>query len=42
MARLTAAKAKKILRDKKIRGVSLTQKQKRFFGAVAGGQRPRR
>lgn len=40
--KLTSAKARKILRDKKVRGKSLTKKQKRFFGAIAGGQRPRR
>lgn len=38
----TRAKAKKILRDKKVRDKKLTGKQKRFFGAVAGGQKPRR
>lgn len=42
MAKLTKAKAKKILRDGKIRGKPLTARQKRFFGAIAGGQRPRR
>ena len=33
---LTRTKAKKILADGKIRGRSLTAKQKRFFGAAAG------
>lgn len=40
--KLTKTKAKKILKDKEVRGRKLTPKQKRFFGAVAGGQRPRR
>jgi len=39
---LTKTKAKKILKDKKVRGKKLTAKQKRFFGAIAGGQKPRR
>ncbi len=38
---LTPAKAKKILRDGEVRGTALTQKQKDFFGAVAGGEKPR-
>jgi len=42
MAKLTATKAKKILRDNRAQGKPLTPKQKRFFGAVAGGERPRR
>jgi len=42
MAKLTRAKAKKILRDGKIRGKPLTARQKRFFGAIVGGQRPRK
>lgn len=42
MAKLTATKAKKILRDDQVRGKPLTPKQKGFFGAVAGGQKPRR
>lgn len=37
MAKLTKSKAKKILKDKKIRGKKLTSKQRRFFGARAGG-----
>ena len=37
MARITKAKAKKILRDKRIRGKKLTKKQRGFFGARAGG-----
>jgi len=39
---LTSTKARKILGDKKIKGHALTARQKRFFGAIAGGQRPRR
>jgi hypothetical protein len=39
---LTQAKAKKILHDKKVRGKKLTTKQRKLFGAVAGGQKPRR
>lgn len=35
---LTSAKAKTILRDGTVRGKALTAKQKRFFGAIAGGQ----
>ena len=43
MARkLTKSKAKKILKDKKVRGKKLTTKQRKFFGAVAGGERPRK
>lgn len=41
MARkLSSAKARKILRDKSVRGHALTAKQKRFFGLIAGGGRP--
>lgn len=40
--KLTKAKAKKILEDKKVRGKKLTAKQKRFFGFIAGGGRPTR
>lgn len=32
---LTAAKARKILHDKSVRGHPLTDRQRRFFGAVA-------
>lgn len=35
--KLTKAKAKKILEDGKVRGHKLTTKQKKFFGARAGG-----
>jgi hypothetical protein len=37
MAKLTKAKAKKILRHGSVRGHKLTKKQKGFFGARAGG-----
>jgi len=37
---LTAIKAKKILEDGTVRGRALTEKQKKFFGAVAGGATP--
>ena len=37
MAKLTKTKAKKILKDETIRGKKLSPKQKRFFGARAGG-----
>jgi len=40
--KLTKAKAKKILSDKKIRGKPLTSKQRGFFGAKASGQRKKR
>jgi len=39
---LTAEKAKKILEDGEVNGQPLTAKQKRFFGAVAGGQAPKK
>lgn len=35
---VTSAKAKMILRDGKIKGKKLTPKQRRFFGARAGGK----
>ncbi len=38
--KLTSQKAKKILREGVAQGHKLTSKQKRFFVAVAGGQRP--
>ena len=37
MAKLTRAKAKKILKHGSVRGHKLTGKQKRFMGARAGG-----
>jgi hypothetical protein len=36
--KLTAAKARKILHDKSVKGHPLTGKQRRFFGARASGQ----
>jgi hypothetical protein len=38
--KLTATKAKKILADGSVNGHPLTDAQKRFFGAVAGGEKP--
>lgn len=35
--KLTSSKAKEILRDGKVHGKSLTAKQKRYFGYIAGG-----
>ena len=40
MAKLTKAKAKKILSDGIVRGKKLTAKQVKFFGAIASGQKP--
>ena len=40
--KLSATKAKKILRDKSVRGHPITARQKRFFGFIAGGGRPTR
>ncbi|MEK7111803.1 MAG: hypothetical protein AAB875_00590 [Patescibacteria group bacterium] len=37
MAKLTKAKARKILKDGSVRGHKLTAKQRKFFGARAGG-----
>ena len=39
---LTAHKAKKIIKDKSVRGKVLTSRQKKFFGAIADGQKPRK
>ena len=39
--RLSKSKARKILEDKTIRGKKITDKQRKFFGAVASGKRPR-
>ena len=36
-APVTPAKARKILRDGTARGHTLTAKQRRFFGRIAGG-----
>ena len=38
---LSQGKAKEILEHGEVHGKRLTKKQKRFFGAVAGGQKPR-
>lgn len=38
--KLTSSKAKKILHDKSVHGNPLTEKQRRFFGAIAGGAKP--
>ena len=40
MAKITVAKAKKILRDGKVHGKKLTAKQRRYFGLIAGGGTP--
>ena len=40
--KLSAGKAKKILSDGSVRGKELTGKQKRFLGAIAGGQARKR
>lgn len=37
MAKVSAAKAKKILEDGKVNGKDLSPKQRKFFGAIAGG-----
>ena len=37
---LTAGKAKKMLDDGTVHGRALTDKQKRYFGAIAGGATP--
>ena len=36
---VTKAKAKKILKDGKIKGKPLTKKQRGFFGSKSGGKR---
>ena len=38
--KLTSEKAKEILRDKSVHGNPLTEKQRKFFGAIAGGAKP--
>lgn len=38
--KLTKAKAREILHDKSVHGQPLTDKQRRFFGAIAGGAEP--
>ncbi|MFW6090150.1 MAG: hypothetical protein ACODAB_10380 [Gemmatimonadota bacterium] len=35
-------KARKILRDGEVNGKPLTEKQKKYFGAIAGGEKPRK
>jgi hypothetical protein len=37
---LTSSKAREILHDKSVHGHPLTDKQRRFFGAIAGGAKP--
>jgi hypothetical protein len=39
---VSKAKAKKILKDGKVHGKSLSRKQRGFFGARAGGEPARR
>jgi len=39
--KLSSTKAKEILRHGEVNDKPLTRKQKRFFGAIAGGQKPR-
>lgn len=38
--KLTSNKAKEILHDKSVHGHPLTDKQRKFFGAIAGGAKP--
>lgn len=38
MPHLSSSKAKKILKDKSVRGKKLTAKQRGFFGAIASGK----
>lgn len=38
--KLTSKKAREILHDKSVHGNPLTEKQRKFFGAVAGGAKP--
>lgn len=40
MAHISSAKARKILRDKTIRGKKLTKGQKGLFGLIASGKTP--
>jgi len=35
--KLSSSKAKKMLKDGKVKGRELTARQKRFFGSIAGG-----
>lgn len=38
--KLTKSKAREILHDKEVHGHPLTEKQRKFFGAIAGGAKP--
>ena len=38
--KLTKSKAREILHDKSVHGHPLTEKQRKFFGAIAGGAKP--
>ncbi len=38
---ITQTKAKEILKDGEVKGEPLTGQQKKFFGAVAGGEEPK-
>jgi hypothetical protein len=38
--KLTSTKARKILHDKEVHGHPLTEQQRKFFGAIAGGAKP--
>lgn len=40
-SKLSAKKAKKMLKEGTVRGEKLTDKQKRYFGWVAGGKKPK-
>ena len=40
--RPSKTKARKILKDKTIRGKKITPKQRRFFGAIAGGAKKKK
>jgi len=41
MGKLSKSKARKILEDGTVRGHPLSKKQKKFFGAIAGGAKPK-
>lgn len=41
MAKLTSEKAREILRHREVKDKPLSSKQKRFFGLIAGGGKPR-
>jgi len=40
--KLTSQKALKILQDGTVHGHKLTERQMKFFGAIAGGDKPRK